>query len=472
MMLSKTRFLEFEHCPKAFWAGVHRPELIERQAPGANERMLAADGAAFEEIAAAVYRSRASGHVAEQHRIEAGGCLAILDLFDTDDEAGATIVEIKSGTRPGDHLVDAAFQCEVALRAGLAVRRVLIGHPRSDFVRGEDPSAHDLVAFTDVTREVEDMGGAVRERVERALRLIEEPEIDMDGCPCRHLGNADRRCPAFHAFNPDIDERSAHLLPRISSERLMALDREGRLDIDQVGHDDVTSAQRAVLEASQSGEAVIDRAALARFRSGLEWPIHFYDFETTASAIPLAKGHRPHQAMPVQFSVHVLGEDGSVEHREYLSLAAGDEVTLCDALAHAVGPEGSCLVWNAAFEKGCNRRLADMLPGHAGFLQDLTARTVDLMVPFKQSYVDPAFGGSVSIKRVLPVLCPHLRYDADAVHDGAGAMVAWRRMIASADPVERDRLARELKSYCRTDTLAMVEIFRFLEGVIRADRKP
>jgi len=85
------------------------------------------------------------------------------------------------------------------------------------------------------------------------------------------------------------------------------------------------------------------------------------------------------------------------------------------------------------------------------------------MLPFKNSYVHPAFAGSASIKKVLPVICPHLSYSEDGVHDGAGAMAAWREMVESEDGDRGASLRKQLLEYCELDTFAMVEILRFLE---------
>jgi hypothetical protein len=46
-------------------------------------------------------------------------------------------------------------------------------------------------------------------------------------------------------------------------------------------------------------------------------------------------------------------------------------------------------------------------------------------------------------------------------------MEAWARLVAAETPEdERAQIAIALKQYCALDTFAMVEIFRFLQGVI------
>ncbi|MEL7688874.1 DUF2779 domain-containing protein [Citromicrobium bathyomarinum] len=465
-MLTKTSYLAFDHCPKAFWVAEHRPDLIEPSELDPYTQMLVADGFEFERLASAVYRLTAEGSVFAQKEIKAEGCVAVFDLLHRSTDGFVTGVEIKSATQPNEHLIDAAYQWEVARRAGHPLDRMIIAHARGDYVFQNALNPAELVAFEDVTKAIGMIAGEISEGIDRARDLLQQPEIDLRGCSCRHLGNVKRRCPAFHALNPDIGERSAHLLPRISAQKLKEWDEEGRLDIEHVQVGEVTKTQSAALKAVQTGQPMIDRGALKTFLDRLEWPLYFYDYETTAAAIPVADGHRPHVAVPVQFSVHVLFKDGQLDHHEYLSMTSGDEDDLTNSLAGAIGSTGSCLVWNAAFEKGCNRRLAEIVPTSSDFLGDLNARTVDLMIPFKKAYVDPAFAGSVSIKKVLPALCPHLQYDETRVHDGAGAMVAWRRMIASRSSIERQRLAAELRSYCHLDTLAMVEIFKFLRSCV------
>ncbi len=67
-----------------------------------------------------------------------------------------------------------------------------------------------------------------------------------------------------------------------------------------------------------------------------------------------------------------------------------------------------------------------MLPHSATFYDGLNNRIVDLMHPFSKGlYVDAAFGGSASIKKVLPVLVPELDYSELAIQDGSEAQSSW-----------------------------------------------
>lgn len=465
--ISKSDFLEFLSCPGCFHLRKTRPDAIEWPAPGEHDRMLMEEGKEVERIAVAWLTGLPDGHsLLRQAEVRHGPFVAKHDLLRRNEDGSVDIIEVKSSTGYKEHLEDACFQAIVALRSGLEVRAVHIVHVDGDYRREGDLEPAALLKVVDVTDEVEAMADVVSSEMAAAEMLLNEGWKEATGCDCRHLPRG-RHCAAFAHLNADVPELSAYDLPRISAQRLAKLDAEGRLAIASVEEDDVTASQIPALRAMKNGEPVIDRRVIARFLSSLSMPIAFYDYETCAGAVPRAEGHGPYQHVPVQFSCHVLHEDGEVEHHEHLADGFGEEAVLVAALAECLDGTGAAVVWNQTFEKSANRRMAQMMPRWCGFLDDLDARTVDLMVPFKSAYVHPDFRGSTSIKSVLPVLCPHLAYDPQKVHDGTGAMAAFRRMVDCEDSLERDALRRELLDYCELDSLAMLEIFRVLAATVQ-----
>ena len=72
------------------------------------------------------------------------------------------------------------------------------------------------------------------------------------------------------------------------------------------------------MQSVLSGKPQINAEAVGAFLSELVFPLHFLDYETYASAVPLIDGASPHKHFPVQYSLHVQEEDGTPVHREYL----------------------------------------------------------------------------------------------------------------------------------------------------------
>ena len=130
---------------------------------------------------------------------------------------------------------------------------------------------------------------------------------------------------------------------------------------------------------------------------------------------------------------------------------------------------GSVVVWYKNYECSRNAELAELCPELAEQLHGINARVFDLMELFSEGlYVDYRFKGSASIKKVLPVLCPELSYKELEIGEGTKAMLAWHEMVyggvdGETTPQNKERIRRNLLTYCKLDTWAMVEIWRKLK---------
>jgi hypothetical protein len=178
-------------------------------------------------------------------------------------------------------------------------------------------------------------------------------------------------------------------------------------------------------------------------------------------------GYSTNQQIVFQYSLHILENDGTLTHHEYL--ANDFETATSGLLEHMqtnIGPVGSVIVWNESFEKGRNDELAEIHPEYAEFLEDINNRVYDLMLVFKKDYLHPSFYGSASIKKVLPVLVSELSYKSLGVQDGTMAMSEWERSVQSSlDKDTKEQIRINLLQYCELDTLAMVEIYKKLEKI-------
>ncbi len=75
----------------------------------------------------------------------------------------------------------------------------------------------------------------------------------------------------------------------------------------------------------------------------------------------------------------------------------------------------------------------------------------------------PAFGGSYSLKSVLPALVPEMTYEGMEVADGQAAGLAWESLVRRRLRRARERQNRKaLLDYCGQDTLGMVKLIELL----------
>ena len=92
----------------------------------------------------------------------------------------------------------------------------------------------------------------------------------------------------------------------------------------------------------------------------------------------------------------------------------------------------------------------------------VSGRLFDLLPVVRNTYYQPEFRGSFSIKNVLPVLVPEMGYGDLEISDGQTASVRYMEALASGNGTERQRTFDDLRAYCARDTLAMVRLRRAL----------
>lgn len=81
-----------------------------------------------------------------------------------------------------------------------------------------------------------------------------------------------------------------------------------------------------------------------------------------------------------------------------------------EALVQDIGEQGTLIAYNISFERGVLLHLAEHLPQHVVRLQDMADRFWYQLLIFRKHYKDWRFGGSNSLKSVLPLLVPELSY--------------------------------------------------------------
>ncbi len=224
----------------------------------------------------------------------------------------------------------------------------------------------------------------------------------------------------------------------------------------------LTSAQRGVCELVRSDEPRIV-GDVTRSLAGLTYPIHFLDFETFMSALPLYPGTRPWQTIAFQWSDHVLHENGDLEHREFLYEGAGDpRPSFTQSLIDVLGQTGSVVVYSS-YENSRLRELAAAFPQHATAIAAIQSRLFDLLQTVRAHVRHPDCLGSASIKVVLPALVDDLSYDGLGIADGQVASMRYLQVASGTLPAERcEAVYADLREYCGTDTLAMVRVFEVL----------
>lgn len=492
--LTKSDFLRYRTCPAYCWTQKYRLDQIPEEPADALRR--ANDGAMIETLARELFPGGVLIDSVNPHEATRATEKAIAHGATTIFQASVTtrsglharadvlvrhpsghgwnLIEIKSSTSIDfDHKKDATFQRIAFTEAGYTLRGVELLHLNKQYQRDGRIDLERLFHFdTNITAWSEMYLAETKVEIDGALPVVRNAEACPPcGCDRKTRG---KRCPTFQVFYPDFPAgNTVYDLGSINQKRLSEVLERGVLHLrDWPPEIKLNSRQRWQVETIRSGEERVMREQLRQFLSTMKRPCYFLDYETVQTPVPLFRGAWPYQQVPFQYSVHVIDETGTLHHREFLWTEPGADPIrpLAEALRRDIGDEGSVLVWWKGFEGKRNEEMAAAAPHLADFLLGLNRRMIDLMDTVSQGmWVHPDFGGSASIKKVLPVAAPDLAYGALEIGGGAMATLRWKQCVVDADPpddIDPEETFGHLREYCRQDTLAMVRIWEYLSRLV------
>ena len=398
--------------------------------------------------------------------LEAAFCFqqfrVLSDVVQRQGDGSWHLIEVKSSTSVKDeHYADLAFQRWVMERSGYPVSRCSVIHADKSGVWPDVPS---LFQHVDVTAAVDAIVPDVDGHAAAMVPLAQSGSVAPAARPWFSKRCNDCQFQQTVCWR-EIDQPTIYDF--IRTDRIADLEALNVLYLKDIPDDfPLSGRDRASVDRINHQETDIDRDSVQAMLDRLEYPIHFLDFETVAVAVPLFEGNHPWEKLPFQYSLHVLNEHGELSHLEYLHERNSDPAgAIADRLVADVGETGSIVVYHQQMELGVLNYLVDRFPAHADSIGGMTNRIWDLEMVFLKHYRDWQFGSKSSIKVVLPTLIPDLSYQQEAISDGGAASLAWVQMLESDNFIVRQEKADGLRSYCKLDTLAMVELLRHLRNV-------
>lgn len=475
-LLSKSLYKDGRDCPKRAWYGAHHRELARPPTEGERARMM--EGVELGKMATlffpggrdcriAATEEENAAHTAHllaqpedvffEASFLADGCFVRTDILVREPE-GWRIIEVKSSSsvKP-DHIDDVAFQMVVMEAAGHPVAAVEVMHVNREW-RAED-GAETFFKRQEVTAECRKAVAKIQKN-SGPIRLVIESPI----APPAILNTFCKDCVYLENCQPSPEPDDIIFLPSIRREQVASLRAAGVSRIQDIPEDfNWTDRQQRVRQALRTSAPVLD-PSLGERLSAIKFPAAFIDFETSMWSRPPFAGMRPYDAVPFQWSLHLVDENGGETHREFLMPGREDpRRQFAEELYQEIAAAES-VIFYSNYEA---QQIASLAKAGVPFASELnnllTERGVDLLKILQDCVYFEEFRGSFSIKAVLPALVADLSYSSLRIQNGEMAVREFKRLFSDALSPDREKEIRDaLLAYCRLDTLAMVRIYQRL----------
>jgi hypothetical protein len=127
--------------------------------------------------------------------------------------------------------------------------------------------------------------------------------------------------------------------------------------------------------------------------------------------------------LPFQWSCAVADANSDITQHSFLADPQGlnPRRAFAQTLLDLLGDSGPILAYNAGFERGRIRDLAQHLSDLAPALEALLPRIVDLFQIARSCYYHPVMAGSWSFKSISRAIAPDLQVDSVVLDDGTSA---------------------------------------------------
>ena len=482
--ISKSKFLQGLQCPKLLWSAYNAKHLFpdvddalqavfdQGHEVGSLAKKMFPNGieidvepADFEGAIELTKKYLLSRRPLFEATFSAHGGYARADILNPVGKDEWDIVEVKSTTSLKDiHVPDLAFQVWVFTEARIKIRRCFLCHINNEYIRHGEIDPKEFFTLHDVTAEVAELSHEIENQISEMRKVIRAAK-----CPDTQIGphcDSPYTCPLHENCWSFLPSQNVLELYYDSKGRGWDLLKRGVLRIADIPEDYSLSPKQEIQRVvAMSGKPHANRAQIDTFLKNLKYPLHFLDFETFSTAIPLFDGIRPYEQIPFQFSLHIVREAGEKpEHPKYLAQGRNDpRAEFMRELKSAIEPSGSIVVFNAPFEKGRLKECAAFLPEHEKWVSEVNGRIVDLLNPFRSfNFYHPNQRGSASMKSVLPALTGK-DYEHLEIQEGGEASREFVRVtFGDVSDAERKRVRQALDEYCGRDTEGMVWILDFI----------
>jgi Domain of unknown function(DUF2779) len=480
MLITKSKFVAGTQCLKRLYWIVHSPELAVQ--PDDSNQSIIEQGREVGLLARKMYpggvtvesRDRDQAIRATRELLANPEIPAIfegafkhedifvrVDILQRDQYGRWRLIEVKSGTQVKDnYLADIAIQHRVVTGSGVDLAVTSLAYVNRNYIyQGGIIDVHEFFKIIDLTHQIQGLQPELIIQLQSEFCILAMPEAPQ--IPAGRQCSDPYTCEFFDHCNDPVPEDHISRLPRIHASmvaKLVALNVQSIHDIPE-SYELTERLRRACTSVQMRtpwyGPELKDELGK------LTYPLYYADFETVNPAIPRFAGMRPYDQIPFQWSVHVQRQPGAaVEHFEFLANDMNDPrpafiSTLCDAL----GDDGSIVVYSQQFESQRLSELASWLPEFSGRIVKIQQRLWDLLPLMRDHVYHPKFGGSFSLKSVLPALVPEMTYAGMEVADGQAAGLAWESLVhGGLERDEHDRIRKALLDYCGQDTLALLAL--------------
>jgi hypothetical protein len=478
--ISKTSFLKFEQCQKAFFLYKNHPYLrdklsIDKQLtfkrghdvgyfaqqlfPGGIDVSKEVKGAtAAAELTKTLIQNKTE--VIYEATFIFNGVLIMVDILTLTEEKYIAY-EVKSSMKISENYLKDAYLQYYVLKNTLAdFEDLFLVTLNPDYVLDLEIEPKKLFRKRSVKQKAEANFEYFEHQINAAHSLLEQNSI-----PNIAIGKQCFRpyqCDFYGSCWKDVAmENSIFNLPYIDKTKLFEWYDSGIKTIEQVS-DDLIEKPTAlkIKQAIENKRPIIDYKKIYHFLSKINGTCAAMDMEIWSAALPQLPGTKPFEQVPFLVCFY----NGENTSHFFSGHSVDERKQFAEGLIQLSKNYQCILAYDKTMEVSVIDGLSRQYPEYKEDLDVLKNKLLDVFGVFLDlSYYDPNFQSNFSLKVVSSILLKDVFYSK--ITSGLEAMNYYEQYRLAETVIEKELFKTDLIEYCNTDTIATYKLVDFLKTI-------
>jgi hypothetical protein len=477
--ISKTSFIKFEQCQKAFFLYKNHPYLrdkvsVDKQLTfkrghdvGYFAQQLFPGGIDISKETKNVVQALelTTKHIEDKTPViyEAtfvyNGVLIMADILTLNEEGVYHAYEIKSSLKVSEtYLKDAYLQYYVIKNVLPTLDDLFLVTLNGDYHLENEIDVRKLFKRRSVKLKAQDNFNYFKHRIGEAHALLEQNAIP--NLPIGKHCFKPYQCDYFGTCWKDtLHEKSIFNLPLINKTTLFDWFESGIKNMDELSDEQFEKPHLLQLKnAILNNTPIINKNALQTFVNTIKQPAIALDMEIWNPAIPQLPGTKPFEQTPFLVCLY----DGTTYSNFFTEHSTDQTELFAQKLIEFTVNYASVLVYDKTMEVTAIDTLAKKFPQLAGGLASLKLKIIDLFDSILNlHYYDPQFKSNFTLKGVASVVLKDVSYST--INSGLEAMNYYDQYRMATEENVKENIKQQLIEYCNTDCFATFQLAGFFK---------
>ncbi len=479
-LLSKTGFMKFEQCNKAFFLYRNFPYLRDKLDLEKQQRFKR--GHEVGELAQHIFPggtdvSKITANSAEallktmelieqkcpviyEATFQHMGVLVMVDILCFENNL-VQAYEVKSSLKVSEAYVkDACLQYFVLKNVLPQFEDLFLVTIDGSYELGDELDLKKLFRKRSMKEKAEANLNYFETRVKEAEDLIAQ-----NITPQREIGPhcfKPYTCDFFgHCWQGKLSEQSVFSMPFVDKLKVFEWYNNGITTLSELKAQDFAKPwQHTILQCILKKTPYVDLDGIHEFMSRVKGKVMAMDMEVWNPAVPKLKGCKPFEQIP--FLIGLYGDGFALalfcEHLE------DERQALAIQFIEAVKDYDCIVVYDKTLEVAVLKDLMMRFPELSEDLRAIQHKLLDMFdLISKYHFYHPDFKNNLSLKTVSAVVLPEFAYGE--VQSGLEALSYYDEFRQETNPIHKELLKQQLNDYCLNDCRAVFELLGYFNSL-------